>query len=196
MAARVIVWRRLSPRSVVRSVLARSSRRVLVEASTCWNLGILSIPMAIRGRRLFLLLRRSLGVEGWTFRLSSLCLTPRVKLVFRRLRWKLGLSLCVSRLAWARVSRQRSSLSLVSRAGSRMRWSSGVTQRCSGLVRRDRECFDHKSICIPSSTTRPGGSWKYAVAGRAFREMKANRSLRHFIIFEWPVGKSVSRPRK
>lgn len=32
---------------------------------------------------------------------------------------------------------------------------------------------DYKVICAPNSTTRPGGSWKYAVAGEALRAMMA-----------------------
>ena len=52
-----------------------------------------------------------------------------------------------------------------------------------------------RSICIPSSTTRPGGKPKYVVAGRAFREINENSVLRHFIIGAAPLVKSVSRPK-
>ncbi len=54
----------------------------------------------------------------------------------------------------------------------------------------------YKSICIPSSTTRPGGKPKYVVAGRAFREMNENKVLRQVIIGALPVVSNVSRPRK
>ncbi len=51
-------------------------------------------------------------------------------------------------------------------------------QKC----RHAKSRSDYKVICAPSSTTRPGGSWKYAVAGEALRAMIAKRESRRWSI--------------
>lgn len=54
----------------------------------------------------------------------------------------------------------------------------------------------YNSNWLPSSTTRPGGIWKNDVAFHAFRDINAKMTLRHWEIFDVPVARIVSRPRK
>ena len=67
----------------------------------------------------------------------------------------------------------------------------GVTLLRRTTRRRERS---QRSICMPSSTTRSVGKPKYAVAGRALREVNAKSALRQRIILAVPVVSSVSRP--
>ena len=53
----------------------------------------------------------------------------------------------------------------------------------------------HSSICMPSSTTRPGGRPKNSVALCELRERNENSATRQRHIPERPVAISVSRPR-
>ena len=67
---------------------------------------------------------------------------------------------------------------------------------CVNAVAVAVSSLNQSSICVPSSTTRPGGIPKNAVAERALRIIRMNSFFRQIDMRAGPFGSSCSRPRK